>query len=203
MVDDDRPQKRPVLGVVGSLAKEVVNRGKRLGAEIGEHGLVEALSWEDQPHGYAVWARLMHAYLHDLGDRLQIEALDVVMWRWKKTARRQCARFLELRAMVEWNRGRKDIAHYMLFYACTIFQGRDLNAEAQFVDKAGYSIGDCRKCGHQISMEDFTGCLVKTEPGERFRHGNAIYACTNCSSEWPARRILEPNRHYPWKGPTP
>lgn len=196
MGDDD--QKRPVLSVVGDDEEELVQRGERIGAEVGAFGLFENLDWEEHPSGYAVWARLMQRYLAEFRSRLSLSYLDVVMWRWKKIYRRQAARFLEMRAAKEHEEESR-IAPLLLFYAACIAQGRDLDANGDFIDRAGYRIGDCPTCQKPINMRYFTGRFMPTKPGDRFKHGNAIYECRGCGAEVISRRILPPNRHLPNK----
>jgi hypothetical protein len=192
-------RKRPVLSLVSDKVRSIRQRGTRVGAEIGELGLFENLNWEYFPSGYDVWARLMQRYLAEQGTTVNNRYLDSTMWRWKKIYRRYAARFLEMRAAVEWKRDRKEVARYLFFYSQCIAQGRDLDGLGEFSDNQGYVVGDCRKCQHPIHMSDFTGRVEATEAGDRYKHGNAVYHCSGCGNDWIARRILAPNRHLPNK----
>lgn len=198
-VTDRDDKKRPVLSLVSDTVQSIRQRGIRIGAEIGEIGLFEALNWETHPSGYGVWARLMQRYLSEHGTRVSHDYLDTTMWRWKKIYRRHAARFLEMRGAIEWQADRKELARYLLLYSQAIAQGRDLTDNGEFRDRQGYVIGDCRKCERSIHMDDFTGTMEQTQAGDRYKHGNAIYNCPGCGSDWVARRILPPNRHMPEK----
>lgn len=202
--DNDKPaQKRPVLSVVDGMADEDCFRGVRVGNEVGDYGVFQELDWEEQPTGYGVWARLMQRYLMEHAGRLNLEWLDVVMWRWKKVYRRLSARFLEMRASAELRGGREELAKMLCFYAACIAQGRDLDEKGEFAFNYGEVLGKCRNCECAIEVDDWTGTFLKAEPGDRYYHGNAIYRCRSCSYEYPSRLILAPNRHRKWKGASP